>query len=41
MYALSSDAQGFADYEMTNQEFVDACVVIVNDNRIEIQLSDG
>ena len=41
MYASVSDAQKFAEYEITNQEFINACVVIVNDNRIEVQLTDG
>ena len=41
LYALASDAQAFADFEMTNQEFIDACVIIVNDNRIEVRLTDG
>ena len=41
LYALASDAQAFADFEITNQEFIDACVIIVNDNRIEVRLTDG
>ena len=41
LYALASDAQAFAEYELTNQEFIDACVIIVNDNRIEVRLTDG
>ncbi len=41
LYVLATDAQAFADFEMTNQEFVDACVIVVNDNRIEVRLADG
>ena len=41
LYVLATDAQAFADFEMTNQEFVDAGVIIVNDNRIEVWLADG
>ena len=41
LYVLATDAQAFADFEMTNQEFADACVIIVNDTRIEIRLADG
>ena len=40
LYVLATDAQAFADFEMT-KEFVDACVIIVNDNRIEVRLADG
>ena len=41
LYVLATDARAFADFEMTNQEFVDACVIIVNDSRIEVRLADG
>lgn len=40
LYALASDAQAFSDFEITNQQFIDACVIIVNDNRIEVRLTD-
>ena len=38
LYVLATDARAFADFEMTNQEFVDACV---KDNRIEVRRADG
>lgn len=41
LYVLATDARMFADFEMTNQEFVDACVIIVNGNRIAVRLADG
>ena len=40
LYALTADAQAFADFEITNQQFIDACVIIVNENRIEVRLTD-
>ena len=41
IYASAEDTKGFADFELTNQEFIDRSFVIVNDNRIQVSLSGG
>jgi hypothetical protein len=39
LYAPAADIRKFADADITNQQFVDACVVIFDDNRVEVSLA--
>ena len=39
LYAPSELIRKFADADITNQEFVNGCVAIVNDNRVQVPLS--
>ena len=39
-YVDSANIPALLDFEITSQEFVDRSVVIVNDNRVEVNLSD-
>ena len=41
LYASSDDVKAFADFEITSQEFIDRSFVIVNENRVQIPLSEG
>jgi hypothetical protein len=41
LYAPSALVRQFADADITNQLFLDGCVVIVNDNRIQVSLTSG
>ena len=41
VYAASDDIRAFADFEITNQEFIDRCFVIINENRVQVLLADG
>ena len=41
IYASAEDTKAFADFELTNQEFIDRCFVILNNNQIHVPLSGG
>jgi hypothetical protein len=41
LYAPVSEITKFADADVTNQQFVDSCVVIVDGSRIQVPLSGG
>lgn len=39
LYIPSESIKKFADNDITSQQFIDACTVLVNDNRIQVNLS--
>jgi hypothetical protein len=41
LYAPLPAIKQFASADITNQQFVDQCIVIVNDNRVQVSLSSG
>jgi hypothetical protein len=41
LYAPAELIKKFADADITNQQFIDGCIVIVNDNRIQVPLSSS
>jgi hypothetical protein len=41
LYAPLPAIKQFSSADITNQQFVDQCVVIVNDNRVQVSLSSG
>jgi hypothetical protein len=41
LYAPLQAIKQFSSADITNQQFVDQCIVIVNDNRVQVSLSSG
>ncbi len=41
VYAPLTAIKQFASADITNQQFVDQCITIVNDNRVQVSLSSG
>jgi len=41
IYAPSSDVKSFAEADITSQELMDKCTVIVDDNRVQVALSES
>jgi hypothetical protein len=41
LYAPLNVIKQFADADITNQQFVDQCVAILNSNRVQVLLSNG
>jgi hypothetical protein len=41
VYAPATLIQKFTDADITNQEFIDGCTVIVGGNRVKVDLSLG
>ena len=39
VYAPSESIRKFSDADITNQQFIDSCSVLVNDNRVQVNLS--
>jgi hypothetical protein len=39
LFALAEDIHKFAEADITNQQFIDNCVVIVDDNRVEVSVA--
>ncbi len=41
LYAPLQAIKQFSAADITNQQFVDQCIVVVNDNRVQVLLSSG
>jgi hypothetical protein len=41
VYAPLGAIKQFSSADITSQQFVDQCIVIVNDNRVQVSLSSG
>jgi len=41
IYAPLNSIKRFSDSDITNQQFVDDCTVILNSNRVQVLLSNG